>query len=150
MFLVFVVSCDQNSFSSEHERAAVVWLASVIGNDCEVDPTKDGNIVSCRVLDSLGFESLFDENHIDYLRFWFRDDSATLNYFDSNPYLPSASSSATNNILNYYFSYEGDTMCLNYKCAYWVNGESGTFHERTTFLRLKNGLKILENRALIN
>lgn len=145
--LMVAVSCDQDALSSEYERAAVVWLASVIGNDCELDVSKDGTSVSCRILDSLGFDSLFDDKHIGYLNHWFRYDSLTKEYFQSDPFIPLGSSSASNTILSYSITHRKDTLFLNYRGAYWVHGEYGEFEEKSTFLKKDESLILIENRV---
>ena len=145
--LTFLFRCSAIEQEDPYEKAAVVWLASVIGNDCMRMESPESNYVKCRILDSLGFNSLFDEKHLDYLNHWFRNDSLTMEYFQSDPYLPLGSSSASNTILSYSINHRQDTLILNYRGAYWVHGESGEFEERSTFLKMDRSLILLENRV---
>jgi hypothetical protein len=54
-----LVSCNQYN---DYDKAAVVWLASSIGNECLFDE-HNYEYVTCELLDSLGISPLFGGAH---------------------------------------------------------------------------------------
>lgn len=143
---LFICQCDTYD---EYDKAAVVWLASTIGNDCMVMDTTNQE-VSCELLDSLGISPLFGEKHMEFLNTWFEEDSITLSYFNEDPYLPLGGSSASNKVLSYQIFHFSDLLILRYKGAYWVHGSSGEFREEVIFRMHDNSLEVISPRHHID
>jgi len=75
---------------TEPEKAALAYVATFIGNECEWDgePTESRSNLRCRILDALGLGYQCSNPHLDLLRFWFRSNKDILKELENCPTVP--------------------------------------------------------------
>ncbi len=86
------VVLDNNYFetASPEERAALGFVATFTGNDCwwDGDYTQDRSNLKCKILSALGLGYQCSNQHLGFLRHWFRNDSASLARLEDCPTIP--------------------------------------------------------------
>ena len=75
---------------SEPEKAALAYVATFIGNECEWDgqPTESRSNLRCKILDALGLGYQCSNPHLDLLRFWFRNNQDIVKELENCPTIP--------------------------------------------------------------
>ena len=75
---------------TEPEKAALAYVATFIGNECEWDgqPTESRSNLRCKILDALGLGYQCSNPHLDLLRFWFRNNKDILKELENCPTIP--------------------------------------------------------------
>ena len=70
---------------SEPEKAALAYVATFIGNECEWDgnPNESRSNLKCKILWALDLRYQCSDRHLDYLRFWFRSNEKILKEFEN-------------------------------------------------------------------
>ncbi len=75
---------------SEPEKVALAYVATFIGNECSWDGKADENRsnLKCKILDALDLGYQCSSKHLDFLRFWFRNDKEILKELENCPTTP--------------------------------------------------------------
>ncbi|MEZ4778745.1 MAG: hypothetical protein R2786_05110 [Flavobacteriaceae bacterium] len=82
---------------SQQERAALGFVTTFIGNECEWDgkPNQDRSNLNCQLLDALNLGYQCSERHLGFLRNWFSEDTMALNKLKSCPTIPNTATLQT-------------------------------------------------------
>lgn len=75
---------------TEPEKAALAYVATFIGNECEWDgqATESRSNLKCRIPDALGLGYQCSNAHLDLLRFWFRNNKEIIKELENCPTIP--------------------------------------------------------------
>ncbi len=75
------------------EKAALGYVATFIGNECEWDgvPTKDRTNLKCEILTALNLGYQCSERHLGFLQQWFKNDTTVLKELKTCPTAPNTS-----------------------------------------------------------
>lgn len=78
---------------SEPEKAVLAYIATSIGNECEWDGKANEyrSNLKCKILWALNLGYQCSNTHLDFLRFWFRNDSKIMDELTSCPTTPDGS-----------------------------------------------------------
>jgi hypothetical protein len=78
---------------SEPEKAALGFVATFIGNECwwDGDYTDKRDNLKCEILTALDLGYQCSDNHLGFLRHWFKNDKETLQEFKACPTTPHTS-----------------------------------------------------------
>ena len=122
-----VLNEDYIATMPEEERAAVGYIATFVGNECwwDGDYTSDRSNLKCVILSALGLGYQCSEQHLGFLRKWFRGDSAALARLRDEdcitmPYTATVQSSFDQISL----ARKGDVISLDYSGG-WVHLRDG-------------------------
>ncbi|MEZ4859023.1 MAG: hypothetical protein R2781_09455 [Flavobacteriaceae bacterium] len=82
---------------SPQERAALGFVATFIGNECEWEgnPNETRSNLSCQFLTALKLGYQCSETHLGFLRTWFSQDTTALNKLKSCPTIPNTATLQT-------------------------------------------------------
>lgn len=74
----------------DHEKAAIAYVATFIGNDCDWDGpyNSDRSNLKCEILTALGLGYQCSEKHLGFLRKWFKNDAKALKELENCPTTP--------------------------------------------------------------
>lgn len=77
---------------TDPEKAALAYVGSFIGNECEWDGGANENRsnLMCKIPESLGFGYQCSDLHLDFLRKWFSKDSVALKNIERCPTIPNS------------------------------------------------------------
>jgi hypothetical protein len=100
---------------SESEKAALAYVATFVGNDCdwEGEAKPDRSNLRCKLISALELGCQCSATHLNFLRRWFRNDSNALERLNDCPTIPFTAtkqttfdkiniSSSKNNIVVYF------------------------------------------------
>jgi len=75
---------------SAPEKAALGYVATFIGNECSWDGayTENRSNLKCEILTALGLGYQCSEQHLGFLRTWFKDDAKALKELENCPTTP--------------------------------------------------------------
>jgi hypothetical protein len=75
---------------TEPEKAAIAYVATFVGNECEWDgnANESRSNLKCKILWALNLGYQCSYQHLDYLRFWFRSNETVLKAFETCPTIP--------------------------------------------------------------
>ena len=75
---------------SDPEKAALGYIATFIGNDCDWDGayTENRSNLKCEILSALGLGYLCSDKHLGFLRKWFKNDVKSLKELENCPTTP--------------------------------------------------------------
>lgn len=78
---------------TDAEKAALGYVATFIGNECEWDgkPTKDRSNLKCEILTALNLGYQCSEQHLGFLKKWFKNDTTVLEEIKICPTTPNTS-----------------------------------------------------------
>lgn len=78
---------------SNSEKAALGYVATFIGNECEWDgvPTNDRSNLKCEILTALNLGYQCSEQHLGLLQQWFKNDTTVLKELEACPTTPNTS-----------------------------------------------------------
>ncbi len=78
---------------SEPEKAALGFVATFIGNECwwDGDYTNKRNNLKCEILTELDLGYQCSDNHLGFLRQWFKNDTTALKELEACPTTPNTS-----------------------------------------------------------
>ena len=70
---------------SEPEKAAIGYLATFVGNECQWDgsPNSEQNNIKCKILSALGLGYQCSESNKDFFKKWFSESSAVINELEN-------------------------------------------------------------------
>ncbi|MGJ1262570.1 hypothetical protein [Sphingobacterium spiritivorum] len=100
---------------SDPERAAIGYVATFIGNECQWDgPYKDDRSnLKCKILTALQLGYQCSEQHIGFLKKWFKDDKVVLEELQGCPTIPDGAT-IQNTFDEISFKKEGDKLTVNF------------------------------------
>lgn len=77
-------------YISDPEKAALAYVATFIGNDCSWDGKANDNMsnLKCKILSSLNLGYQCSEQHLGFLRSWFKNDKMILKELENCPKIP--------------------------------------------------------------
>lgn len=128
---------------SEPEKAAIGYVATFVGNDCEWEGNTEN--LKCSVLRALNLGYQCSETHLGFLRNWFKGDTAVLKELENCP-LSSNTATVQESFDELEISSSGNTIVVFYKAS-GINlreGKSWSYSEKVSFekdnerIRLKN------------
>jgi hypothetical protein len=76
----FTLYFDQRQLDSlkDEEKAALGYVLSFVGNECQRDYTHEENLVACSLALALGLGYQCRDQHLNFLKYWFRFDKESL------------------------------------------------------------------------
>lgn len=88
-----VINQDYCKTITDSEKAALGYVATFIGNECEWDgmPTKDRSNLKCEILTALNLGYQCSEQHLGFLQQWFKNDTTVLKELEACPTTPNTS-----------------------------------------------------------
>ena len=103
---------------SEPAKAAIGYVATFIGSECNWDGEANDNFtnLSCKVIKALGLGYQCSDTHLNFLRHWFRDNSKVLNELKDCPVTP-FTATQQNTFDNLSISLKNDTIRIHYEAS---------------------------------
>ncbi|QQT25893.1 hypothetical protein [Sphingobacterium spiritivorum] len=100
---------------SDPERAAIGYVATFIGNECQWDgPYKDDRSnLKCKILTALQLGYQCSEQHIDFLKKWFNEDKTVLEELKGCPTIPDGAT-VQNTFDEISFKKDGDKLVVSF------------------------------------
>ncbi|OHT43409.1 hypothetical protein [Flavobacterium tructae] len=133
---------------SEPEKAALGFVASFIGSECDWDgePNEKRDNLSCKINTALNIGYQCSEEHLSFLRKWFKNDKKQLERLADCSAVPfTASSQVTFDYINVVT--KGDTIKISFKAvgASMRTQKSSSYKEEDTFVLKKDNLVLLKS-----
>lgn len=132
------------------EKAAIAYLATSIGNECwwKGDrPNKDRSNLDCKIITALGLGYQCSEEHLGFLRQWFRHDDAALKQLEKSkchtcPYTATVQDSFDEIVL----TVKNDSITVFFKASGINVRAEKTWHwsETNHFVIENNGLRLVK------
>ncbi|MGJ1421576.1 hypothetical protein ACR79T_18295 [Sphingobacterium spiritivorum] len=109
------INTDLAKNLSDPERAAIGYIATFIGNECQWDgPYKDDRSnLKCKILTALQLGYQCSEQHIGFLKKWFIDDKVVLEELQGCPTIPDGAT-IQNTFDEISFKKEGDKLAVSF------------------------------------
>ena len=132
---------------SEPERAALGYVATFVGSECNWDgeAKTDFSNLKCKIISALDLGYQCSEKHLGFLRSWFKNDAKVLEHLKDCPEVPfTASSQDTFDEIN--LTEKSDTIKVWF-AANGVNirmGESWNWTEEDIFVFKNDNLKLVK------
>ena len=128
---------------SEAERAALAFVATKIGNECEWDGevNEDRSNLKCKILWALDLGYQCSTKHLGYIKLWFRNDDEVLKQLERCPTTPDgATVQSTFDEID--LEVKGNEIIISFKAKGFNlrEGESWTWTEKQFFEWNKNEL----------
>ena len=103
---------------SEPEKAAVGYVATFIGSECNWDGEANDSFtnLSCKVIKALGLGYQCSDTHLNFLRHWFRDNPKVLNELKDCPTKP-FTATQQNTFDNLSIAKKNDTIKIHYDAS---------------------------------
>ncbi|MCA0426170.1 MAG: hypothetical protein LCH37_01930 [Bacteroidetes bacterium] len=128
---------------SEPEKAAIGYVATFVGNDCEWEGNTEN--LKCSVISALNLGYQCSETHLGFLRNWFKGDTAVLNELENCPQTPNTAT-VQESFDELEISSNGNTIVVFYKASginlregkSWNYSEVVSFEKDNERIRLKN------------
>jgi hypothetical protein len=132
---------------NDAQKAAFAYAAMFIGNDCDWDGgmNEQGSNLHCLVPGVLGLGYQCSETQLNFLRQWFRSDSAALASLEECPIIPYTATIQTT-FDRLIMNCSGDTIHMNARCT-GINmeyGDSWTWEQSQTFLVKADAIFLIE------
>jgi hypothetical protein len=130
---------------TEPERAALGFVATFVGNECNWDgeAKDDFSNLKCKILSSLDLGYQCSDKHLGFLRRWFKNDNKSLKQLENCPTVPyTASSQTTFDYIN--LNVNGNEIAIAFG-ANGVNmqmGESWSWTETDHFVFDKDNIRL--------
>ncbi|MFD1605824.1 hypothetical protein ACFSJW_04410 [Flavobacterium artemisiae] len=138
---------------SEPERAALGFVSSFIGSECDWDGKANENYdnLSCKINTALNLGYQCSNTHLSFLRKWFKNDQKSLERLKDCSAVPyTASVQNTFDYIN--ILTKGDTIKITFKAS-GVNmrsGNSWSYKEEDTFVFKKDNLLLVNSKESEN
>jgi hypothetical protein len=89
-FNTIFINEDYCKTISDPERAALGYIATFIGSECwwDGEPKEDRSNLKCKILTSLNLGYQCSDNHLGFLRQWFKNDTSSLEILQNCPTTP--------------------------------------------------------------
>ncbi|CAM1340127.1 hypothetical protein [Tenacibaculum aestuarii] len=104
---------------TEPERAALGYIATFVGNECEWDggsPNENRSNLDCKLLSYLDLGYQCSDKHLDFLNGWFSKDSVALNKLKRCPTIPNgATKQSTFDEILLKTNTQDQTITISYK-----------------------------------
>ncbi len=132
---------------SAPEKAALAYVATFVGNECEWDgnPNEDRTNLKCKIIWALNLGYQCADEHLDYLKFWFRNSEKVLSEFANCRTTPDgATVQDTFDEINLEVS--GNEIIVAFKAS-GINlraGETWTWTEKNYFEFKENELHLIK------
>jgi hypothetical protein len=131
---------------TEAEKAAIGYIVTFVGNDCNWDgrPNSDQSNLKCKIMTALKLGYQCSDEHLGFLRKWFRYDSIALKKLENCPKMP-VTAHRQNKFEDMYLIIKRDTIIVQDR----GNGadlntmDNWRWIEKTTFLLKQDHLKII-------
>lgn len=148
MIMVDTVFCKS---ISAPERAALGFVVTFIGNECvwDGDAKEDMSNLKCKLTDALKLGYQCSEQHMQYLRQWFKNDASSLLKLKDCPLMPYTATSQTtfdeirltvkDSTIKVWYKANGMDMRTN-DAWYWT--------EEDVFELQNNSLKLVKQKKL--
>ena len=103
---------------SEPEKAAIGYVATFIGSECNWDGEANDNFtnLSCKVIKALGLGYQCSDTHLNFLKHWFRDNQKVINELKDCPVTP-FTATQQNTINELSISLKNDTIKIHYDAS---------------------------------
>jgi hypothetical protein len=143
-FSTIIINEELCGTLTEPERAALGFVVTFIGSECSWDgeANDDFSNLTCKTLRSLRLGYQCSNQHLGFLRQWFRNDSKSLKELNNCPTVPcTASSQSTFDYIN--LNVKGNNISVEFT-ANGVNmrmGESWSWTETDHFQLFKDNIK---------
>lgn len=137
---------------SEPEKAAIGYVATFVGSECDWDEKVNKNFtnLNCKVISALGLGYQCSDTHLNFLKRWFRDDPKVLSELKDCSVIPfTATEQNTFDSLN--ITEKEDTIKILYEAS-GVNlneGKNWNWSEEVLF-RISNDKLILVNKSKVS
>lgn len=132
---------------TEPEKAALAYVATFIGNECEWDGqvTESRSNLRCKILDALGLGYQCSNPHLDLLRFWFRNDKDIIKELENCPTIPDGAT-IQNTFDEINLEVKGNQIIISFKISGMNMRESISYHwsEKHTYEFKGNELQLLK------
>ena len=144
--------CINTSFCktiSEPEKAALGYVATFVGNDCNWDGDfkDDRSNLKCKILTALNLGYQCSEQHLGFLRKWFKEDEKVLKDLETCPTTPRTATSQ-NTFIKIRLILKGKEISVYFE-AIGVNTreeKSWAWNETNYFHYDKNQLKLIKKK----
>ncbi len=142
-----IINQDFCNSISDPEKAALGFVATFIGSDCDFDgpPTEDYSNLKCKIISALDLGSQCSEQHLGFLRKWFANDAESLKKLKDCPQVP-ASATSQNTFDEIKLSVKSDSIFVWFK-ANGINlgsGESWSWTEENIFKLSGNSINMIK------
>lgn len=136
---------------SEPERAAIGFVASFIGSECDWDGKANENYdnLSCKINTALNLGYQCSETHLSFLRKWFKKDKKSLERLTDCSAVPyTATVQNTFSYIN--VQTKGDTIKITFKASGvdMRSQDSWRYKEENTFVLKKDNLLLVKSKEL--
>jgi hypothetical protein len=134
---------------SEPEKAALGYVATFIGSDCNWDGdfNDDRNNLKCKILTALNLGYQCSEQHLGFLRKWFKEDKKVLKDLETCPTTPYTATSQ-NTFIKIRLIVKGKEISVYFE-AIGVNTREEkrwAWNETNYFYYDKNQLKLIKKK----
>ena len=146
-FNTIVIDEDLCKKLSEPERAALGFVVTFIGSECNWDGEANDDLgnLKCKTLSSLALGYQCSEQHLGFLRQWFRNDNKSLKELEDCPTVPyTASSQSSFDYIN--LNVKDNKISIKFG-ANGVNmrmGESWNYTETDYFQVANDNIKLIK------
>ncbi|MEZ5009578.1 MAG: hypothetical protein R2753_15640 [Chitinophagales bacterium] len=135
---------------SEPEKAALAYVATFIGNECQWDENvkEDRSNLKCKILWALELGYQCSNQHLDFLKAWFRNNETVLETFQSCPTTPDGAT-IQNTFEEINVATKGNQIIVSFKGS-GMNlraSESWTWNEKHIFKFNENELIIIKKEV---
>lgn len=131
-FNTIIINEDYCKNISEPERAALGYVATFVGSECQWDgeAKEDFSNLKCKVMTALNLGYQCSETHLGFLRKWFRNDTAVLHSLQDCPQVPFTASSQ-NTFDSVSLRVKGNNIIV----SYGVNGVNMPMEESWSYTK---------------
>lgn len=141
---------------TEPERAALGYVATFVGNECEWDsgsPDENRSNLDCKLLSYLDLGYQCSDKHLGFLNNWFSKDSVALNKLKRCPTIPnSATKQSTFDEVSLKTNTQDQTIAISYKVEVINVRESSVSHytKVDTFKYNSEGIILIDSEKRTN
>jgi hypothetical protein len=135
---------------SKAERAALAYVATFIGNECEWNGyvNDDRSNLKCKIIWALDLDYQCSQKHLDYLKSWFRNDDEVLKKLDRCPTKPDGATVQNNfNEITIHTETKSKTILVTYKVT-GVNmreNETWSYTQADTFKYTSDNISLIHS-----
>jgi len=108
---------NQDYFTNitEPEKAALAYVATFIGNDCDWEDDSTENL-KCKIISALGLGYQCSAAHVGFLRHWFREDKNILKELENCPTVP-ITATVQESFDEIYMKVEGKRITVSFQAS---------------------------------
>ncbi|OYU94764.1 MAG: hypothetical protein CFE21_13820 [Bacteroidetes bacterium B1(2017)] len=146
-FSVLVLNDAYTANINDAERAALGYVATFIGNECQWDGEgkEDRSNLKCKILSQLNLGYQCSAQHLDFLRYWFRNDPKALESLQNCPTTPDGAT-IQETFDEITVRTKGDIISVKYNVSgmNMREGEEWHYTQKDHFSFSKNQLKLVK------